>query len=566
MRKKRLASVLALGCAAFIVSGCSKNAEGDIIQPSKTTGKKNAYGWEMPKKTLNLTFFYALQGNPDERRKYDGAMQAYLLEKFNVNLEIIQYDTDLNERINLMLASNHYPESIYYLDAVTAKKFSGLGKAIELTPYIETTTELKKRYENYMPLITEDDGSVYRLIVQCGKGDLDKTILCADVSPMLREDWYQEIGSPDVSTPQKYFDAVKAMAEKHPENEAGKKTYGLSFYDTKGGSNIIPPFVSWWGGMFGLRQGWDWGGDGKTLTLWVNHEQGEKLVKYMNQFHREGLLDPDGLVMPIEQWGEKGIEQRYAAYIGPWFQPGFYISDHWYKLMGDDYEPLMRYTHYNVKDVGIPQSTFNPQSSASDSFVILTDKCKNPADYMRWFEFEQTMLGVKLMGYGIPNAEDSIWTFDEFNGDYSFIQEKADQITADIPSFDFDPYMALGGECQLMITGTTEKLEDGTNCWFNQSNKDKWKELKDENMKDSFYISTPYSTITMNPNDPLMDVRQRCADIITTGFAAAVTAPTEEECTAIFHKMRDDANAAGLRDVEQFYTEEFRKNLEKMGS
>ena len=551
---------------ASVLSGCGKSGKSDgakvNLNATQTTGEVNAYGWEMPKETIKMDVFSAMQSSPDDMKKYNEKMRAYLLKNFNVDLNIFCYDTNPDERLNLMLSSNDYPECIMYLNASQAQKFINMKKALPLDELMENTTDLKKRYERYAPMLRSDDNKLYQLLDQCANADLNLQIPCADTAPMLRLDWYKEIGSPDISTPDKYLDALKQMVANHPTTPSGKKTYGISFYDTKS-SSITPSFISWIGGMFGLKQGWDIDSS-NNVVHWLNSEKGMKLIKWLNQLNREGLLDPEGFMTPVESWGEKGVDQRYAGYMGPWFQPGYYISDNWMKLMGDKYPEDMRYVHYNVKDPEIDHATYNPKS-ALGSRVILTDKCKNPADYMRWFDFEQSDIGVKLMGYGIPNEPDSIWTYDEKTKEAKFTEKAVKEITAEKSSFDFDPYMLLGGECQMVITGTAETLADGTNCWFNQSNKDKWKKLKDENLKDTFYDNTAMAAIVMDPNDPLTAKKQRCADIIMTGYSKAVLAKTEEECITIIEKTKEDAVRAGLNEIQKFYDENYKTNLKKWG-
>lgn len=566
--KKVLTCLFAATVAAGSLSACGGGGAGGgtatvNMEGTPTTGEKNAYGWEMPKETLKFNIFTVGQSSPDDLKKYNDKLRAYILEKFNVDLNFIVYDTNPDERLNLMLSSGDYPECIRSLNNVQLQKFVSMKKALPLDDLINTTTALKARYEKYKPYITnEQDGKIYNLMVQCGGADESTKIPCADTSPMLRLDWYEEIGSPDISTPELYKAALEQMVANHPTTVSGKKTYGLSFYDTKS-SGITPSFVSWFGGMFGLRQGWDIADD-NSLELWINSPKGEKLIKYLNSLSIDGLFDPEGFISTVEQWGEKGVDEQYAGYVGPWFQPAYYISDNWMKLEGDTYQSNKRYVHYNVRDTEIEKSTFNPQSAKS-SAVILTDKCKNPADYMRWFDFEHTDNGIKLTGYGMPNEEASIWTFDEATGEGKITQEAIDAITAEKSQFDFDPYMQLGGECQMVITGTTEKMADGNNCWLNQSYKDKWKVIKDENMAESFYNNTALSSIILQPENPLTAKRQRCADIIMTGYAQAILAKTPEECETILNNTREEAKASGLDEVVKFYSDEHKKYAERYG-
>lgn len=567
--KKIITTALAATLVLSTISGCSGGASEASSKGSEGTSKTaktkgvNAYGWAIPEETLEINIF-AGQGSPDEMKKYSDQMNAYLKENFNVVINKIVYDTDRLERMNLMLASNDYPEAIMGLGATDVEQWKNLGKVIDLTDLVKEQPNLMQKFGPYISRFQDEEGKLWNLATGFGKIDRDNTIPCVDYAPMIREDWYQEIGSPDISTPEGYFNAVKKIVEKHPTTPNGDKVYGLSTYKT--GPALSQMLNSNIGGMFGLKSGYEIS-DAGDFKHWVNSDIGLKTVKYINQFHRAGLLDPDALTMSVEEWSQKGTAERYAAYVGPWWQPGYYISDNWMKQMeakqAGSYPESMRYVHYLVKDPSIEQATFNPYSTLGWGRVILTDKCKNPEDYMKWFDFENSDLGTKLLSYGIPNLPDSIWDFDETTKEAKFREDKVAQITSATPTFDFEPYMQLGGECQLQISYGEDKLADGTNCWFNQSNKDKWKELKDERLKDTFYDATAINSILIKPEDPMTDIRQRCIDIVSSGWAKAIYASTEEECEKIYMETRDKANAAGMKDLEEFYSTEYKKNVEK---
>lgn len=567
--KRIIASLLTTTMLTASLAACgggdapAASADPAAIEPTPTTGVVNEYGWEMPKETINISYYYAQQTSPTEDAKYTKQLHDYILEKFNVNLEKICYDTDANERLNLMIASDDYPDMMIYMNATQIQDWIEAGKVLPTEDLMKKfAPEYYEQFKDYIPRMKADDGNLYKLAVCWGNMTPENTIPLADTAPAIRYDWYNEIGAPDISTPDGFYNALKEMVAKHPTSPQGNKTYATSFYDTKSVSSVVPSHLSWWGGMFGLKQGMDINDETNEVKYWINSDKGTKVVSYLNRFYREGLMDPDGFTIPLEQWSEKAIDERYAAFVGPFWIPGFYATDHWFKLKGADYPSDMRYANYDVKDPEVPHSTYNPKNTSGNGFIIMTDKCRNPADTMRWLNFENSTLGTKLVGYGIPNLPDSVWTLDD-KGNYAFVPEKVEQITSEVPTFDFEKFLLVGGDNALQISSSINMMEDGSNCWFNQSNKDKWKKMKDENLKDSMYDNTAMATITVPAEDPVTTIKQRCADILMTAFAKAVSAPTEEECLAILDKARADVNGAGMLDVEKFYTDAYKANLEK---
>jgi hypothetical protein len=84
-------------------------AAGMTASTVKLSGKVNAYGWNVPVNTLSFTY-YAGQDSPDGVAFRTQVIDKMLLDQFNVKLTKIVYDIDPTERLNLMLASNEYPE------------------------------------------------------------------------------------------------------------------------------------------------------------------------------------------------------------------------------------------------------------------------------------------------------------------------------------------------------------------------------------------------------------------------------------------------------------------------
>ena len=63
------------------------------------------------------------------------------------------------------------------------------------------------------------------------------------------------------------------------------------------------------------------------------------------------------------------------------------------------------------------------------------------------------------------------------------------------------------------------------------------------------YDATAISAVVFDPFDPLTDTRQRCIDIVSSGWSRAIFAKTEEECEAIYMETREKANKAPIRET-----------------
>ncbi len=521
----------------------TQTATGEQATDTAAHGKVNEYGWEVPEKTMEITY-YVGQDNPDTVSKNSKLIDKLLLEKFNVKINKIVYDTDMIEKLNLMLASNDYPEVISNMSVTETQKWIDLGKAQELTPLIdEYGSEIRKQMGDYLKRYEDSDKKIYNLPVGWG------LLPIADAGAQVRLDWYKEIGSPEFKTPDEYYEVLKKLVEKHPKNAAGEKVYALGTWkDDKIHEQL--------GGIWGLKYGWKEAPD-HSLTHWINTDEGLEFTKWYNRFAREGLLDPDSFTQKRDDWGAKCTNERYAGHFANWWVTKDFGNMAWLKTK-KDYNDDMRYPHYNIKAPTAEKSYLNPKSTMGWARTIITDKCTQPENVMKWWNFEVSDMGTKLLSWGIPNTETSVWNLDA-SGQWSWNQKetkKLEDSTFDQAAFDLN-----GGVAYWMVMGQ-HKHGDGSQAWLDQNFPSKWFKFKDENLKDTIFDFSAYFAISLPSDEPVTVQNQQVKDIYMTGFANAVMAKTEQECVAKFMEMREKANKAGLKEVEKFYTQEYKKNLE----
>lgn len=547
--------LLSLVLLLTTVAGCGSEGKDSEVSTatgsqskSSAAGKVNEYGWEVPEKTLEISY-YVGQDNPDTVAKNSKLISDLLLEKFNVKLNKIVYDTDMIEKLNLMLASNDYPDVISNMKVDEALKWVDLGKAQELTPLIdEYGPEIKKQMGDYLKRYEEDDGKIFNLPVGWG------LLPIADAAAQVRLDWYKEIGSPEFKTPDEYYEVLKKLVEKHPVNAAGEKVYALGAWKDDVYPTMIPEQL---GGIWGLKRGYKEDAD-HNLTHWVNTDEGLELTKWYNRFAREGLLDPDTFTQKRDDWGAKCSNERYAGHFATWWVTKDFGNMTWLKTK-KDYNDDMRYPHYDIKAPIAEKSYLNPKSTMGWGRTIITDKCKNPKDVMKWWNFEVSDMGTKLLSWGIPNTETSVWNLTE-SGEWSWNQNMTK--TLEDSTFDQAKFDLNGGVSYWMVMGQ-QLHEDGTQAWIDQNFPSKWFKLKDENLKDTVFDFSAFFAISLPADEPVTVENQQVRDIVTTGFANAVMSKTESECVAKFMEMREKASKAGLKEVEDFYSQQYKKNLVK---
>lgn len=537
--KKTLALLLALMMLLGVAAACAE-----------TTPKVNKFGWEIPDETIKFSVYIG-SDNPDTLAKHTPAMHDYLLENFNVDITLITYENDATERESMMRAGNEYPD-VVLTSIANAVPWIEQGRAADLTDYVtaEKTPNLVKRYGQYLQRLYNDEGRLYTLARSWGMSKW------ADYAPQVRYDWYLEAGEPDVSTPEAYYEAVKAMLANHPTNKNGEKTYAFGGY-VDSSYSVIRTWLSMWG----VKQFWAIDEE-NNMKYWAFTDEAIEMVKFLNQVSRDGLLDPDIFTMKSTEFGDRVTNERYAAFVGNWWICGTYGHEKWNGIYGADYNENMRYFHVNVAAPG-KTATYNFKNT-NGSRCIITDHAKDIEGILKWMDFENTDLGTRLVGYGLPDQEGSVWNVHE-DGTWEYRPEKVQQITTDTSTFDWDAVENLGGQCTFVMSSGVEPLEDGTYFWFDQSCVDKWKVVKDKLLADTFYDSGAFSIITLPVDSMLPSIKTSCEEAAMTAVANAIYAASEEEAVKIMENCRQELVDYGIDELTEYYQTQYKANLEKWG-
>ena len=74
-----------------------------------------------------------------------------------------------------------------------------------------------------------------------------------------------------------------------------------------------------------------------------------------------------------------------------------------------------------------------------------------------------------------------------------------------------------------------------------------------------------YRYVYFAPDNPLTVKNQQINDMIITGWYNMVTADSAEECERLFYELQKKLNDAGLKEIEKFREEEFKKKIEQWG-
>ncbi|MDI4646434.1 extracellular solute-binding protein [Cohnella hashimotonis] len=301
-KAKGMSALLAVCMGAALLAGCAGNNDGGAASApgtngaagtneSSASGSAAASGDASPV-TLSL---YSDRGWYSD---WTGPGAQRIEQKTGVHFNVkkpVQDDGD-GKDIALMIASNNLPD-VMVVDAGNKM----LQQLIDGN-YLYSMDELIEKYapdlgtilnEQYGPeLLTnfkEKDGKTYKLVSGYQtERYLDEAKKNAGLAPVwlpqlvVRKDYYDEIGRPDTSTPEKFMNALAQMAAKHPD----KIPY-------IGDKSQHAGDLSWFNPQFGVAPYYV---DGSEVKNTIHDPKWKDTLKFGYELASKGLLTKESFV------------------------------------------------------------------------------------------------------------------------------------------------------------------------------------------------------------------------------------------------------------------------------
>lgn len=547
-------------CAVTTLIACGGNENDGENFVTEGSGVVNDYGWEIPTETIKFSAYLGF-GDQKEHNEKSVKMGQFLKDEFNVEIDVQYYSTDQEEKLNLMLASNTYPEVITNMSDSMAEKFISQGRAIDLTELIEQYGDnITRRLGDYINLIKDDEGKIYKLPVRWGENG---NVAGYDFG--IRYDYFEETGLPMYSDLEGYYQALKAIVENHPTNENGEKVYALS--DNSKGEALIGVL----GGAYGMKQGYKVDESTNKFTHWINTDEGLEMMKYINRFVREGLMDPDFLSNDFETWKTKVMNGRIIGNIGTWWHTWVAGHEAWAEIEGDNFDINKRFMNTTVKAPGVEQHTLLSSNFIGTTRLIITDKCKQPENIIKWLNWEFSELGTMITGFGQPDSnniwdiEDGKWMFNENTFDYNSKNVNYHKVKEDLGAGAF--WLATSGGLldDERLDPRVTKVNTYDYWPINEEGEylDEGIHLSWQNYESVTWDATLY-TPAFTSDNPVTLVNQTIKENLLSEVAKIITSETEEELENQFMESRNKLNKLGLQDLEKFYSESYIANKTKM--
>lgn len=572
--KKRIVSLSLAACLLVgSLSACNFQSQQNANKSTGNKGteltleyedKENAYGWAKPKKTLEISV-YGGEGDQAKFEKDEAGGKKYydkwLLDNMNVKIDWHMYSNAMDEKLNMMLASGDYPDVITNMTDEMANKFIAQGKAVDLTDLIaKYAPNYTRRTGQYFSMLKDKNGKVFKLDSYYGE---NPNVAGWDFG--MRYDYWKELGKSEIyKTPDEYFDALQQVLKNHPKNAKGQQTYAFSS-DSKG-NNFLRAMLSAYG-FIG-----DYKVEGDKFTHWLNTEEGLKVAKFMNKCYRAGMVDPDYLNNTYDQLIAKINNEQILGNLGSWWYVWTGGHEYWATQQGGKYDVNKRFMNVSIAGDGVdPDKTTSLTSSFISGYrCIITNKCKNPADVMKFINWENSELGNIIQGWG-PPSEDNFWNIDK-DGTWKIRDDCMDPTKKANNQKISEAHGA--GIYKLALNGNWLKTTDSPTqgkANFDKIDKrvgrvsvfDFWGMNADGTFTDKGvniswgnYKAKPVDTtlykVTYDPTDDITTVHQNIDDAVEKGWASMLSAKSEEACEAAFNETKKQCESLGLDKLTKF--------------
>lgn len=566
MSGKRVATSFLAAAMAVGTLSSAAFAENGTVDPTDLN-------WEKPEETINISV-YAGEGDQEEfladENGGKAVMDEWLLENLNVTFDWQYMIGDMTERLNLMLADNSYPSVITNMPDDMAEKFIAQGKAVDLTEYLDDMPNLTRRMGDYINMLKDDEGHIYKLSTLWGE---NPNVAGLDFG--VRWDYYLELGEEKMyETPQEYIEVMKKILANHPTNDAGQTTYAFTS-DNQGKS-----FLNAMLGAYGFVNGYKLNEETGEFTHWLNTDEGLEIAKLVNQMYREGLIDPDYQSVDYETYISKLANGQVLGNFGTWWYAWVGGHQTWAVQEGDDYDKNKRFANVSVHGEGMSmEDTSLLTSNYVGSYrMIITDKATEEEiqGIVKYLNWEASELGTFIMGFGAPR-EENVWKIDD-DGTWLFDDEIMNVDTKDTTYHTVKNHYA----CEYWVAICGQWLKSDGRSVFDKidprvdrvSIYDYWPVNEDGSFADEGINicwgnytapakdTTMYQT-TFNSRDMIATIKQMVDDTITSSWAEIINSASEEDCIAAFEAARDNCNAMGLEELTDYYENSYKANVEK---
>jgi len=487
-----------------------------------------------------ITWYLEISGGGNDAMWDTAEVLKKVVEATGIRPKIITPTDGGNTKLNLMLASGDMPDLITF-SATNSSTMEDLVKQKALYSLQEIDEKFENGFFDEIPEVIKtqvkdrNDGILYGLpgYFSDGTGNPNGT-----QSYNVRADIYEELGSPDMTTPEGFIDALKKFKEKYPTIE-GQPSIPLDMNMQCWGLYIIER-------SFGIVLDNYVDENGDVKLKWRDPKYRD-VVKFMSRLAREGLLDKDMFVKQSNQIAEDRATGRSFCIPSSFDQlwdassvlkrsneKSYYKVIEPLKVVEDPvFSPMVPYSYWTT--TSIPTGAKNPEAAAKLLRYMWSDE------------------GVLLMNYGIEGEH---YTIDE-EGYLTMTQSVLDEQSNNADGFmkrtGIQAFRFLWRSGPAKTKGATEE----PNRAADRALASKYARVVDTNL-------SRFMEPTAEEVD-IQNIKTNMDRVVNSTIHKYVLEPDEEKALAAFDEMLAEFDRIGVPQLEEFRTQQYKKNIELYG-
>ncbi|MDR1531145.1 MAG: extracellular solute-binding protein [Clostridiales bacterium] len=543
--KKTIKLFLALTLVFALGAGCSAVTpppERPAASPDARTGGAAAvdvrFDWLLDTSPVTLRLFEDWPGGVDDPsllgiQKLQAATGVTLRRSYPTAWD--------GQELILMLASDSLPDIIVMENGAAWKSnfIQQARDAGKIWAYDDLIEQYAPHFKElaapeYFEMFKSDDGKTYEYVnairtsLYSQKSE-EYGVVGHPSAVLVRQDYYDESGAPDMTTPDGFINGLKKMRDAHP--------------------NLIPLITPWdtWGsplGNFGEQFGVApyYAADGRIYDQ-LRSPAALETVLFINRLTREGLMPKESII--------EGTDVQALVFNGE------VISYLWGTLeegkVPDDnpdtiyafLKPLNTWKRYDTASIGGWKS------------ILISKKCEYPDRAVRLLEFMASEEGHKTLYWGEegPAPSEGGAMADLAKGPHYYIDASgkpthyAEYLAEKAADWDG---AALKSGLRQICYGEDSYFRDVV-TW----NNDDPLTIKEKEIYGGKIEYVPEMSIRVQPDTPEEEIKIRVDQIKRDAVAGILFAETEAACRAAYDGMLQELEEAGLAALEDYYTAQF---------
>jgi putative aldouronate transport system substrate-binding protein len=381
----KLAGALALAVCLLAALGC-KNTSGEAKKAEYT-----AVGtYPIVKQPVEMTLFAMSAPNVIDLQTND--FTKYLEEKTNVKWKFTTAPNETStEKINLLLASNDYPDAFMFNTPSVVQYGVQEHMLIPLEDmipqYMPNYWKTMQDTPAYWAQQRQADGHIY------GVASINECYHCTWYNKMwVNMDTLQKIGKKVPATTEEFKDVCKAFLAANPKGIAvtGSTTgWGEQFINFLTGSFITNP------GLRSPNTRLAASPSGEVVTI-ANQPEYQEALRFLNELYLMGAIYDGGFTQTSDQYRSL-VNQPDAPVL-------FLASGAIVNSVDADVNPSLYRAYRAIAPLkgpaGVQTNTEFKYNNLQENKFVITDRCPYPEAALRWADHFYTMEGYLQYQYG----------------------------------------------------------------------------------------------------------------------------------------------------------------------